>query len=194
MQNPFTVPGTSFEQSALSNSSVSSSGINSLLFNSHEQNLSGVFLLGSQEVFETRTESFRSGSDPDQRKNPNVRKRLSGPAIRTFFNIADKWGLSVSEQCGLLGWIAPSTYHKYKSGKIGTLTYDGLVRISLVIGIYKALHILYPDNVLADRWVKLPNENPIFSGKPALSIMIENGIDGLYKVRRLLDSRRGGWN
>lgn len=194
MQNPFNVPGTSFEQSALSNSSVSSSGINSLLFNSHEQNLSGVFLLGSQEVFETRTESFRSGADPDQRKNPNVRKRLSGPAIRTFFNIADKWGLSVSEQCGLLGWIAPSTYHKYKSGKIGTLTYDGLVRISLIIGIYKALHILYPDNVLADRWVKLPNENPIFSGKPALSIMIENGIDGLYKVRRLLDSRRGGWN
>lgn len=130
----------------------------------------------------------------DLRKNPDVRKRLSGPAVRTFFNIADAWDLTVSEQCGLLGWIAPSTYHKYRSGNIGTLTYDGLIRISLVIGIYKALHILYPDDNLADRWVKLPNDNPLFSGKPALSVMIDIGIDGLYKVRRLLDSRRGGWN
>jgi len=24
--------------------------------------------------------------------------------------------------------------------------------------------------------------------------MIDGGIDGLYKVRRLLDARRGGWN
>lgn len=133
-------------------------------------------------------------TDIDQRKSPDARKRLSAPALRTFFKIADKWELSVSERCGLLGWIAPSTYHKYKSGKIGTLTYDSLTRLSLIIGIYEALHILYPDNNLADRWVKLPNKTPMFAGKPALSVMIDAGIDGLYKVRRLVDSRRGGGN
>lgn len=68
------------------------------------------------------------------------------------------------------------------------------MRISLVIGIYSALKVLYPEPSLADRWIKLPNNNPLFQGRPALASMIEGGMDGLYQVRRLLDARRGGWN
>jgi hypothetical protein len=131
---------------------------------------------------------------PDERQNPEERRRLSGPGMRSFFNIAAAWGLSVNDQRGLLGWPAPSTYHKYKSGALGALPYDMLVRISLVIGIYKALHILYPQPELADQWVKLRNSNPIFGGATPLATMIDGGIDGLYRVRRLLDARRGGWN
>jgi hypothetical protein len=130
---------------------------------------------------------------PD-RQHPEVRRRLSEPGMRTFFNIAAAWGLSVNDQRGLLGWPAPSTYHKYKSGRVGTLSYDMLVRTSLVIGIYKALHILYPDPGLADQWIKLRNSNPLFGGAPPLKMMIDGGIDGLFQVRRLLDARRGGWN
>ena len=81
---------------------------------------------------------------------------------------------------------------KYKAGEVGTLSYDTLTRISLVLGIYKALHILFPEVELADHWIKLPNSNPLFGGKPALSLIVDKGIDGLYQVRRLLDSRRGG--
>src|ERR1044071_2676733 len=125
------------------------------------------------------------------RHDPAVRHKMSGPALRSFFRIASAWQLSVNEQRALLGWPAPSTYHKYKSGDTGTLSFDTLTRISLVLGIYKALHILYPDLQLADRWVKLPNSNPLFLGKPALSLMTEGGIDGLLQVRRLLDARRG---
>jgi hypothetical protein len=128
------------------------------------------------------------------RHDPEVRRRLSGSAIRTFFNVAAAWGLSVANQRGLLGWPAPSTYHKYKAGQLGALPYDMLERISLVLGIYKALHILYPQAELADRWVRLANQNPIFGGKPPLDLMIDGGIDGLYRVRRLLDARRGAWN
>lgn len=131
---------------------------------------------------------------PDRRRDPEVRRRLSGPGMRTFFNIAAVWGLSVNDQRGLLGWPAVSTYHKYKSGHVGTLSYDTLVRISLLIGIYKALHILYPEPELADQWVRLRNSNPIFGSNTPLSLMIDSGIDGLYRVRRLLDARRGGWN
>lgn len=127
-----------------------------------------------------------------RRTDPVVRKEMSAPAIRTFLNVAAAWGLNTEEQRSLLGWPAPSTYFKYKAGQVGTLPYDTLTRISLVIGIYKALHILYPDEGLADRWVKLPNSNPLFSGEPALALMMAGGIDGLYQVRRLLDSRRGG--
>jgi hypothetical protein len=120
-----------------------------------------------------------------------VRQRMSGPAVRSFLNIASRWELSVMEQRALLGWPAPSTFHKYKAGHVGTLSYDMLVRISLVLGIYKALHILYPDRELADRWVKLPNSNPLFGGRPALTLMTDSGVDGLLQVRRLLDGRRG---
>jgi hypothetical protein len=129
---------------------------------------------------------------PDQRASRDVRKQMSAPAIRTFLNIAEAWKLSVEQQLGLLGWPAESTYFKYKAGQVGILPYDTLIRISLVVGIYKALHILYPEPALADAWVKLPNSNTLFAGRPALALMIDGGMDGLYQVRRLLDARRGG--
>lgn len=128
---------------------------------------------------------------PERRHDPEIRRRMSAPALRTFLNVAAAWELNVDEQRALLGWPAPSTYHKYKAGEVGTLSYDTLERVSLVLGIYKALHILYPDAGLADRWVRLPNSHPLFGGRPALDLMIGGSIDGLYKVRRLLDGRRG---
>ena len=125
------------------------------------------------------------------RQSPEVRRRLSGPGIRTFFNIASAWHLSGDEQRGLLGWPAASTFYKYRAGDIGVLSFDTLTRLSLVLGIYKALHVLYPDAALADRWVRLPNAHPMFGGRPALALMTDGGIDGLYQVRRVLDGRRG---
>ncbi len=128
---------------------------------------------------------------PDRRRDPAVRRKMSAPAVRTLLNIADAWGLNNDELRALLGWPPESTFYKYKAGQVGTLAYDTLMRISLVLGIYKALHILYTEPDLADRWVKLPNSNPLFGGKPALSLMTEGGMDGLFQVRRLLDGRRG---
>jgi hypothetical protein len=125
------------------------------------------------------------------RPDPENRKRLSGPALRTFFNIAAAWQLSVVEQRALLGWPAASTYHKYKAGEHGALSFDTLTRLSLMLGIYKSLQVLYPERAFADRWVRLPNSNDIFGGTPPLALMMDAGIDGLYRVRRLLDGRRG---
>jgi hypothetical protein len=137
-------------------------------------------------------ESRILGDAPDSRHDPQTRKIMSGPAIRTFFNIMRLWKIGSEEQRSLLGWPSRSTFYKYKAGEVGTLSFDTLTRISLVLGIYKALHILYPESELADRWVNLPNSNSLFGGKPALSLMQDEGVDGLYKVRRLLDSRCGG--
>lgn len=129
---------------------------------------------------------------PGQRQNAKVRRQMSGPAIRTFFHLADAWKLTNDEQRALLGWPPESTFYKYKAGHAGVLSFDTLMRISLLLGIYKDLHILYPEAQLADRWVQLPNSNPLFGGRPALALM-ESGMDGLYQVRRLLDGRRGTW-
>lgn len=131
---------------------------------------------------------------PAQRAKPEVRKRMSGAAMRTFFNIADKWKLEVKEQIAVLGSPASSTFYKYKAGEVGALSVDVLTRISLILGIYKDLRILFPDNALADRWVKLPNSNAMFGGATPAQFMSQGDMDPLYRVRRLLDARRGGWN
>jgi hypothetical protein len=134
------------------------------------------------------------GIDPGTvriRPEPDVRKRLSGPALRTFFNIATAWQLSVNDQRALLGWPAASTYHKYKARDYGALSYDTLTRLSLILGIYKSLQVLYPDQPFADAWIRMPNSNPVFAGATPLSVAVNTGIDGLYRIRRLLDARRG---
>lgn len=131
---------------------------------------------------------------PELRADPEIRRRMSTPAIRTFFKVADVWRLSNREEQGILGWPANSTFYKYKSGDVGALSLDTLTRISLVLGTFKALRILYTDRGLADRWVKLPNSNALFGGNPPVDLMARGEMDNLYKVRRLLDARRGGWN
>ena len=110
------------------------------------------------------------------RQSPEARRRLSGPGIRTFFKIASAWQLSGDDQRGLLGWPAASTFYKYRAGDVGVLSFDTLTRLSLVLGIYKALHVLYPDPALADGWVRLPNVHPLFGGRPALALMTEDDV------------------
>ena len=127
----------------------------------------------------------------DDRRDPAVRRRLSAPAVRAYFNITRAWQLGVTDERGLLGWPPPSTFHKYKSGDAGVLSFDTLTRVSLVLGIYKALHILYPEPAFADRWMLMPNSNPLFGGRTPLAFGVDAGIDGLLQLRRLLDGRRG---
>ena len=62
--------------------------------------------------------------------------------------------LTASEERGLLGWPASSTFHRYKSGEHGTLSLDLLTRLSLVLGIYKSLQVLYPEPAFSDAWIK----------------------------------------
>ncbi|MEO1193277.1 MAG: MbcA/ParS/Xre antitoxin family protein [Pseudomonadota bacterium] len=124
---------------------------------------------------------------------PLDRKKLSGPAIRTFLRIADQWGLSVDEQMTLLGLTSRSTFFKWKQAGTGTLPKDTLERISYILGIYKALQILLPNEAAADAWVKRPNTAPLFAGGSALDRMLSGHVADLYVVRQYLDAQRGGW-
>ena len=71
------------------------------------------------------------------------------------------------------------------------LEVDRITRISYLVGIYKALYILYGDK-LADEWVQLPNTNAIFGGRTPLDYMMAGGLLAMQTVRKLLDARRGG--
>lgn len=117
------------------------------------------------------------------------RRDLTGPALRTFFNIAKAWGLSEAEQMRLLGLDSRSTLQSWKRGKVAALSKDALERISYVFGIYKGLQILLPAN--ADEWVRKPNSAAIFGGKSALDRMMSGNVADLFVVRRYVDAQRG---
>ena len=119
------------------------------------------------------------------------RERLSPAAIRTFFNIMARWKIRDEDARALLGGISNGPFYEMKKNPDRMLDTDRLTRISYLIGIFKALGILHSDK-LADKWVQLPNSNPIFGGQTPLAYMIKGGQPAMQTVRRLLDARQGG--
>lgn len=119
------------------------------------------------------------------------RERLSPSALKAFFTIADRWGVKDEDARALLGGISNGPYYRWKKDPERTLDTDTLTRISYLVGIFKALNILY-GRALADEWVRLPNANRIFGGRSPLAFMAAGGVPALQTVRRLLDARRGG--
>ena len=119
------------------------------------------------------------------------RERLSASALKAFFNLSGRWGIRDEDARSLLGGISNGPYYKWKKEPDRLLDSDVLTRISYLIGIFKALNILYGET-LADEWVRLPNSNRIFGGRTPLDYMTKGGVPALQIVRRLLDARRGG--
>lgn len=119
------------------------------------------------------------------------RERLSPAAIRTFFNIMTHWEVRDESARALLGGISNGPFYEMKRKPDRVLDTDRLTRISYLIGIFKALNVLYSDE-LADKWVQLPNSNRIFGGQTPLAYMVKGGQPAMQTVRRLLDARRGG--
>ena len=107
-----------------------------------------------------------------------------------FFAIVDKWKLTAEQQRDLLGGVSKSSLYARKTAA-GTRSQDELTRISYVVGIYKALHILLPAK-LADTWITQNNDDPLFAGHTPLEFAVRMGIPGLQEIRRLLDASRGG--
>jgi hypothetical protein len=130
-----------------------------------------------------------------------VQEKLSPVAIRAFFRLASHWKLRDEDARGLIGGISNGSFYQLKRGTtktsnsktldLKTLDQDKLTRVSLLVGIFKALNILYGTK-LADAWVQLPNTNPIFGGETPLAYMLKGGVPSMLRVRQLLDARRGG--
>jgi hypothetical protein len=116
---------------------------------------------------------------------------LGGPALRSFFKLADLWKLRIAEQRKLLGDPPESTFYKWKRHQEGVLGRDTLERISYMLGIYKALQILFPDTEQADAWLHKPNRASLFGGHSALERMLSGNVADLYVVRQYLDAQRG---
>jgi len=128
---------------------------------------------------------------PADLSSKEVQKRLSPSAVRAFLKICELWELRDQDARQMLGGISNGTFYEWKKKARGTLDQDRLTRISILTGIFKGLNILY-SRKLADRWIQLPNENPMFEGETPLTYMMKGGLPAMLRVRQLLDSRRGG--
>ena len=128
---------------------------------------------------------------PPDLNDRQERERLSGPGLKAFFTIMALWNVRDEDAKSLLGGVSNGPFYELKRSPDRVLETDRLLRISYVIGIFKALRILHGEG-LADRWVNLPNRNPIFAATTPLDYMIRGGLPAMQTVRRLLDSRRAG--
>lgn len=128
---------------------------------------------------------------PQQRQRAQPSRMAAG--LRAFFAIADKWGLSNDEAMALLGRPSRTTFYNWKKGEVAQTAHglDLEARLSYVLGIFKALELIYQRPELADRWVRQPNA--AFGGRSALDRMLAGQIVDLAAVRDYLDDVRGGW-
>jgi hypothetical protein len=116
-------------------------------------------------------------------------RQVDGVALKAFFNLAAEWGLGVEEQLALLGRPGKRTLYRWKAGEVAGLPADTLERISVLLGVYKALEVLLPAPTRGPAWIRRANE--AFGGRTALEVMLGGKVDDLYQVRRHLDAWRG---
>lgn len=135
-----------------------------------------------QEAVPVRPQGFAGEAD---------RARLSSTALKAFRRLVAHWDLTGQQASALLG-VSQSTWERLKPDLVEkVLNQDQMTRISVLTGIYKALHLLFADQ-MADRWLQLENSGPLFDRRTPVTAMIDGGIPHMLEVRRYLDAVRGG--
>jgi hypothetical protein len=113
-----------------------------------------------------------------------------GSLLPAIFNIFALWHLSGHEQMTLLGLSNEKTFYNWKNQpEKAKLTRDFLERASYILGIYRALQILFPDEECGDQWLQTPNGNPLFGGSAPMEKMLGGFVVDLATVRRFLGSQ-----
>lgn len=118
-------------------------------------------------------------------------------AVKTTLRIADAWRLTDADLGIALGGVSVPTIARWRARlrrgepTAAQLDRDRLDRISYLLGIYKALHILFPDPARADGWIHRPVDLPGMDGRRALDVIRRGGMADLRHLRRFLDGWRG---
>lgn len=126
---------------------------------------------------------------------PNFTPEFSNAEVqamqRAVIRLFEHWGITDAQAAILLGDIAVRTYQRWKQGEYGRWNVDLAARLSNLIGIHKALRLLYTETERSYRWIKAPNR--AFGDHSALEVMLGGQLTDLMRVRRYLDSYRGAW-
>tara|TARA_B100000989_G_scaffold283599_1_gene249616 strand:+ start:701 stop:1093 length:393 start_codon:yes stop_codon:yes gene_type:complete len=112
-------------------------------------------------------------------------------AMEAFFNLVEKWQIDgVENKRKLLGQPPQSTFFKWQRGDVSNVPHDTIIRISYLMGIHKALKMLFSgNNERAYAWVKKPSID--LNGQSAYERMLAGEVTDLAYVRNYLDTMRG---
>ena len=110
--------------------------------------------------------------------------------VRATVNLCRLWSLT-DEQASVLLDLPVRSYRRWKAGETGRFDRDRKARLSNLIGIHKALRIIFQEPQRGYAWIRAPNE--AFAGRSALEVMLGGELTDLMRVRRYLDSERGAW-
>lgn len=110
--------------------------------------------------------------------------------FRAAVGLFRQWGIT-DEQAAILLDLAVRTYRRWKADGPGRITRDGKARLSNLMGIHKALRIVFREPQRGYTWIKTPNA--AFGGRSALDVMLGGELTDLMRVRSYLDAERGGW-
>ena len=110
--------------------------------------------------------------------------------FRAALRLFQSWELTDDQAATLLD-LPVRTYRRWKAGEQGRIDRDGKARLSNLMGIHKALRILFSDAARGYRWIRAAND--AFACRSALDIMLGGELTDLMRVRRYLDAERGGW-
>lgn len=112
----------------------------------------------------------------------------SGAALRTFFNLANRWQLTSAEQMALLGISSSTMLQSWSAGDVQALAPDTLERLSYVFGIFRVINTIFPERARADAWMRAANTAPLFGGGTALERMCRGTVADLETVYHYLNA------
>jgi hypothetical protein len=114
----------------------------------------------------------------------------AGAMFRAALNLFRLWGITDEDAAVLLDQPL-RTYRRWKAEGPGRMSRDGKARLSNLMGIHKALRIIFREPQRGYAWIKAANS--AFGGRSALDVMRGGELTDLMRVRRYLDAERGGW-
>ena len=110
---------------------------------------------------------------------------------KAMVNLAERWGLTNDQAATLLGGMSTRTFGRWKAHDFGDVGPDLAARLSNLMGIHKALRLLFKDPHRGYGWIKRPNLD--LGGQTALEIMLGGQLTDIMRVRRYLDAHRAPW-
>ncbi|MFT6091037.1 MbcA/ParS/Xre antitoxin family protein [Sulfitobacter sp.] len=121
---------------------------------------------------------------------PEISDAEGAAMARAVVNLFRRWEITDGQASVLLGGLSARTWARWKVGEVGRIPRDLKSRLSNLMGIHKALRIIFTEADRSYRWVKKPND--AFGGSSALEVMLGGELTDVMRVRRYLDAVRGG--
>jgi len=121
---------------------------------------------------------------------PEITDAEGSAMARATVNLFGQWKLTDAQASALLGGLSARTWARWKVGEIGRIPRDLKARLSNLMGIHKALRIIFTEKERGYEWISRQNKD--LGGASALDIMLGGELTDIMRVRRYLDTVRGG--